>query len=74
MKSKLTGAVYVTLFLCPIIVIFIFRDAEFVSNNRIYLIGISYFFGIPVLGALLMGLAKEPEKVAAEEDDSKGNT
>lgn len=71
MKSKLFGVAYLALFLCPLIVIFLFRDAEFVSNNMIYLIGVSYFFGIPVLSALLMGLAKESEKVPNEKNESK---
>jgi hypothetical protein len=71
MKSKLFGSVYVALLLCPIIVIFFYRDTEFVSNNMIYLIGISYFFGIPVFCALLMGFAKEPKELPTERNESE---
>jgi hypothetical protein len=61
-RSKYIGFLYVGLFLCPIALIFIFRDTEFVSNNMIYLIGVSYVFGIPVVGAVLMGFSKETKK------------
>lgn len=60
--SKYIGVLYVALFLCPIILIYLFRDTEFVSSNMIYLIGVSYFFGIPVIGAVLMGFSKEAKK------------
>jgi len=53
------------------LVIFFYRDTEFVSNNMIYLIGISYFFGIPVFCALLMGFAKEPKELPTERNESE---
>jgi hypothetical protein len=68
--SKYIGFLYVGLFLCPIILIFTFRHTQFVSDNMIYLIGVSYFFGIPVIGAALMGFSKEAE----EDDDSSSES
>jgi len=57
MNNKIIPCAFVALTLCPILILVLFWDSDFVSNNFIFIVGFSYFFGIPIVGAFLSGLA-----------------